>query len=41
MLGNDPAHDINGPHVAVQGPICKFETHEGAGRKLPPLPSYI
>ena len=38
MLGNDPAHDINGPHVAAQGLVCKSWTHEGAGRKLPPPP---
>ena len=34
--GNSPAHEINGPHVAAQGPICKYCTHQGAGAKLPP-----
>ena len=41
LLGEWPAHVVNGPRMAAQGPICKSCTHKGAGRKLPPLPSYI
>jgi len=38
LLGEWPAHVVNGPRMATQGPICKSYTHKGAGRKLPPPP---
>ena len=36
MLGNGPAHDVNGPHVMAQEPIYNSCICQGARDKLPP-----
>jgi len=39
LLGNGPAHDVNGPHMTAQGPICDSYICQGARCKLsPPSP---
>ena len=34
LLGNGPAHDVNGPHMTAQGPICDSYICQGVRCKL-------